>query len=315
MFRTLLKTTLAPTVLALAMMGPASAYAKDDFGVLVMAHGGGPKSNGEVEASLAPLKKDQPLEIAFGMADAVSLQAAVQRLEVKGVKKVAVVRLFVSGESWYERTEQILGLKPGAPPKPAADPHAGHGGHGAHGGHSMEFWQVGTSASYALSKEGLADAPEMGVVLTQRAKALSKAPARESVLILAHGPEDDAENERWLKQIDQRAEAVRKSAPFRAVHVESLREDWPEKRKASEVRIRAFVEQAAKDGGTAIVIPYRVSGFGPYAKVLDGLTYTSDGQGLLPAPEVAGWVKRQAQTLKSGTFQQSKVTETTKAVR
>lgn len=303
-----LRTALLPLAMALTVSAPA--FAQDGFGVLVMAHGGGAKWNSEVEASLAPLRTGYPLEIAFGMADAVSLQAAVRRLEAKGVKKVAVVRLFVSGESWYERTEQILGLKPGAPPKPAADPHAGHGG--AHAGHSMEFWRVGTSASYALSKEGLADAPEMGAVLAQRARALSQDPARESVLILAHGPEDDGENARWLEQIDRRAEAVRKAGPFRRVQVETLREDWPEKRKVSEVRIRAFVEQAANDGGRVIVIPYRVAGFGPYAEVLEGLAYTSDGQGLLPSSEVAGWVRRQAETLKSGRFQPSRMPETSR---
>ena len=311
-FRTTLRTALVPFAMVLALLGQP-AQAQDDFGVLVMAHGGGPKWNGEVEASLAPLRSGYPLEVAFGMADAVSLQAAVQRLEAKGVKKVAVVRLFVSGESWYERTEQILGLRPGAPPRPAADPHAGHGS--AHGGHSMEFWQVGTKASFALSKEGLAEASEMGLVLAQRAQALSKDPAKESVLILAHGPEDDGENQRWLKQIDARAEGVRRAAPFRQVQVETLREDWPEKRKVSEVHIRAFVEQAARDGGRAIVIPYRVAGFGPYAKVLEGLTYVSDGQGLLPSPEVAGWVRRQAETLRSGTFQPAKMSTTASPTR
>jgi len=304
-----LRAALIPFAMALALVGQA-AQAQDGFGVLVMAHGGGPKWNGEVEASLAPLRAGYPLEIAFGMADAASLQAAVQRLEAKGVRKVAVVRLFVSGESWYERTEQILGLKPGAPPRPAADPHAGHAGHA---GHSMEFWQVGTNAAFALSKEGLAEAPEAGAVLAQRALALSREPGRESVLILAHGPEDDDENQRWLAQIDRRAEAVRKAAPFRGVQVETLREDWPEKRKVSEVRIRAFVEQAAKDGGRAIVIPYRVAGFGPYAKVLDGLAYASDSQGLLPSAEVTGWVRRQAETLRSGAFRRSMMSETSKA--
>ena len=60
------------------------------------------------------------MEIAFGMADAVSLQDGVRKLEAKGIERIGVVRLFVSGESWYERTEQILGLKPGAPAKPGS---------------------------------------------------------------------------------------------------------------------------------------------------------------------------------------------------
>lgn len=273
--------------------------AADGFGVLVMAHGGGPTWNGEVEAALAPLRGEYPLEIAFGMADATSLQAGVDRLEAQGVDRIAVVRLFISGESWYERTAQILGLAPGAPAKSEHDAHAGHGDHG---GHSMAFFAVDSDARFALSKEGLMDAPEMGDVLVERARALSRDPGRESVLVLAHGPGDDEENRRWLARIDARAQAVRDALPFRHVQVETLREDWPDKREAAERRIRDFIDEASRNGGRAIVIPYRVQGFGPYAKVLDGLRYASDGQGLVPSPQVRLWVRRQAEVLRSDGF-------------
>jgi hypothetical protein len=139
-------------------------------------------------------------------------------------------------------------------------------------------------------------------VLVERVRALSRDPQRESILILSHGPEDDSENERWLALIDARAGDVRRTAPFRRVRVETLREDWPEKRAASEARIRAFVEQAGRDGGRAIVIPYRVAGFGPYAQVLDALSYVSDGKGLLPSLAVAQWVRRQVEELRGGDF-------------
>jgi sirohydrochlorin cobaltochelatase len=270
-----------------------------EFGLLVMAHGGGAVWNREVETMLAPLRHDYVLEIAFGMADAVSLQEGVRKLEAQGVRRIGVVRLFISGESWYQRTEQILGLRPGAPARPREDAHAGHGDHA---GHSMAFWQMDTNAAFALSAQGLAEAPEMGAVLVERAQALSRDPHRESVLIIAHGPQNDAEDQTWLAQIGTRAEAVRQAAPFRRVQVETLREDWPEKRAASEARIRAFVEHATREGGVAIVIPYRVQGFGPYAEVLEGLTYVSDGRALLPSAQVEQWVRRQAAELRAGSF-------------
>jgi len=284
-----------------------------ELGVLVMAHGGGPAWNGEVEAMLAPLREDYPLEIAFGMAEAASLQNSIVRLEERGVRRIAVVRLFVSGESWYERTEQILGLAPGANPR-AADHggHSGHGGHGAHAGHGgaapqamthdMALWRIETQSSFAISKEGLAEAPEMGAVLAERVRGLSTDPSRESVLVLAHGPETDDENQRWLTLIDARADAGRREGPFRRVQAESLREDWPEKRADSEIRIRAFVEQATQNNGRAIVIPYRVTGFGPYADVLEGLEYAADEKGLLPSSEVERWVRRQVAELSAGSF-------------
>ena len=270
----------------------------DQYGVLVMAHGGGDTWNSEVTQALAPLQAEFPMRIAFGMADAASLQAGVDALQRQGVKRIGVVRLFISGESWYQRTRQILGLEPGALPKPQADDAA----HAQHGGHSMALWRLDTDASFAVSRDGLADAPEMGAVLVERARALSRDPGQEDVLVLAHGPEDDAENERWLARIDARANAVREALPFRRVQVMTLREDWPDKRAAATARIRSYVQRAASEGGRAIVIPFRVQGFGPYAEVLQGLDYVADGRGLVPDPEVTAWVRRQAETLRAGTF-------------
>lgn len=293
-----MKALMLAALAAVCAAAPVRAQAPgDDYGVLVMAHGGIPQWEAEVSQALAPLRQQQPLEIAFGMADAASLQAGVQRLEAQGVKRIGVVRLFVSGESWYQRTAQILGLEAGAPARPAPDPHAAHAGHAGHGGHSMEFWKVDSQAAFALSKDGLMDAPEMGQVLAARAKALSRAPAKEDVLILAHGPADDAENARWQAQLDDRAQQVQ-ALGFRRVRVETLREDWPEKRVAAEARIRAYIETASKEGGKAIVIPFRVQGFGPYAKVLEGLDYAADGRGLVPHPALTAWVQRQAQALR-----------------
>lgn len=269
---------------------PAQADAR--FGVIVMAHGGGATWNREVGAALAPLRDEFPMEIAFGMADAASLQAAADRLRAGGVDRIGVVRLFVSGESWYARTRQILGLDPGAPARPAEDAHA------EHAGHSMAFWRLQADARFAMSRDGLMDATEMSDVLRARARALSREPAKEDVLVLAHGPEDDAENARWLARIEARAAPLRE-AGFRRVHVETLREDWPEKRAEAEARIRAFVERARAEGGQAIVIPFRVQGFGPYRKVLEGLDYRADGHGLVPDPRVTDWVRAQAERLRA----------------
>lgn len=172
-------------------------------------------------------------------------------LEARGVRRIGVVRLFVSGESWLERTEQIFGLRPGAPPADGHHAHEGdaHGHHapadprhaGSHGNadevspkpaggahhHSMAFFRVTSRASFELSRDGLVDEPAMGLILADRARALSKDPTHEDVLVLAHGPGDDAENTRWLAKLDSRASAIREAAPFRRVQFATLREDWP----------------------------------------------------------------------------------------
>lgn len=271
-----------------------------------MAHGGSPEWNEAVIEAVTPLRARYDIEVAFGMAEAASLQDSVKKLEARNVRKIGVVRLFVSGESFVERTEQILGLRAGAPaspPAPAADPHAGHVGHGGGpGGHNMALYRIATQSSFALSPHGLLDAEGMGAILADRAAALSKAPDKEDVLVLAHGPGDDGENTRWLARLDDRANAIRTRAPFRRVQAETLREDWPDKRAAAQARIRAFVQRATDEGGTAIVIPFRVQGFGPYAKVLEGLDYVSDQQGLIPHPEMGKWIEREVAALEAGPF-------------
>ena len=277
----------------------SSATSSRGFGVLVMAHGGTPEWNQGVIDAVAPLEQKYPIEIAFGMADAITMQDAASRLEAQGVKRIGVVRLFVSGESWTERTEQIFGVRAGAPAPGAPDPHAAHAGHG---GHSMAFFKVDSHASYAMTKDGLSDAPTMGNVLADRAAALSKDAAHEDVLILAHGPEDDGENQRWLTKLDTLAAAIRQRAPFRRVQVETLREDWPDKRIDAEKRIRGYVERAKAESGRAIVVPFRVQGFGPYKDVLKDLDYVADGRGLVPSPEVTAWIDAQATALQAGTF-------------
>jgi sirohydrochlorin cobaltochelatase len=131
------------------------------FGVIVMAHGGSKQWNERVLAAVEPLRARNKLEVAFGMADAASLQRSVSELEDQGVRRIAVVRLFVSGESWYERTQQILGIAPGAPPRP--DQEHAHTDE-AHAGHSMQFWRISSHSAFVLSEEGLADAPEMDAI-------------------------------------------------------------------------------------------------------------------------------------------------------
>ncbi len=298
---------LLPFAFVVVLAGRLPAQGGEDFGVLVMAHGGSDAWNRAVLEAVAPLREDQPLEVAFGMADPRTLQEAVRRLEDRGVRRIAVVRLFVSGSSFLERTEKILGLRPGAPPAPAhGAEHGGHGGHadGGEASHSMALWRIETVSRFVLSEQGLADAPEMGAILAQRALELSGDPEVEDVLILAHGPGDDEENERWVQSLRQRTECLPHYAPFRRIEVLTLREDWPEKRVAAEERIRAFVERARAEGGRALVIPFRVYGFGPYAEVLEGKDYEADRVGLLPHPLVTKWIADRIRELREAEYRQ-----------
>ncbi|PHS16351.1 MAG: hypothetical protein COA86_11980 [Kangiella sp.] len=265
------------------------------FGVVIMAHGGRDKWNKGVLDVVEPLKVNYDVEVAFGMADAVSIQKSVDKLESRGVNQIAVIRMYVSGESWYERTEQILGISQGAPVRPAVKDRKSP----AHHGHSMEFWKLESDSRFVMSQQGLSEATEMNEVLYFRAKQLSKDARNEDLLILAHGPGDDEENERWIKNITLRASDIKNKMSFNLVKIETLREDWSGKRPAAEKRIRRFVQDAINNNRTAIVIPYRVQGFGPYAKVLKDLDYKSNETGLVPHENVTQWLENQIKNLRN----------------
>lgn len=261
------------------------------FGLLVMAHGGPPDWEAAVRAALAPLAERRPLAIAFGMADPASLQAATADLEGRGVTHIGVLRLFLSGESWRERTAQIFGLAPGAAPRPpAAD--GSHGGHAHH--HLMAPpWRIERTACVVIGEHGLLEDAPLGRVLLDRVRAWSRDPDREAVLVLAHGPGDDARNERWLAAMRRHTAMLQEALAPAALHVDTLREDWPEKRRPVEARLRAWVETQLAAGRRVLVQPLRVWGRGPYETVFAGLA-VDHGDGLLPHPALDAWLEAEA---------------------
>jgi len=295
-------------------------------GILIMAHGGDPKWNNDVEAVVEPIRSRYPTEIAFGMAQTSSIGDAVRKLEERGVREIAVVRMFVSGDSFVPATEYILGLRDVPPLDPLASrgnehikpepaqalaaahivslgasqgahaEHAGHGAHGdAHAGHCMEPpHPIQSSSKISLSYEGVGESPLIDEILRDRVKSLSVDPAQESILILAHGPGDDTENERWLANMNRRVQQLGMVGPFREIRCETLREDWPDRRQAAERRIRDFVEKAGQSGGRCLVVPFRVAGFGPYKEVLAGLDHVADERGFCPHPNMTKWIEQTA---------------------
>ena len=267
-----------------------------NYGVMVMAHGGSEEWNAHLYEAVEPVRERYPVEMALGMADAGSIEDAIRRLESRGVNHVGVVRVFVSGESWYDRTLQILGVQEGAPPRP--DPERLREIQ-ANMRMPMGFWKVDTGLAFHVSVDGLADAEEIDEVMTSRIRGLSSDPDNEVAVVIAHGPGDDAENERWLEKIAQRTGGAGEQMGLREIRVFTLREDWPEKRAEAEAEIRAYIEQANSRGLAPLVVPFRLQGFGPYESILDQLDYRANGLGLLPHANVALWVSRQAEQLKA----------------
>lgn len=265
-----------------SVVSSAQELANDHVGLLVMAHGGAPAWNQAVLDAVAPLENAQPSAVAFGMADSKTLQAAVNELQYRGVAAINVVRLFMSSESFLRSTEYIFGLRDDPP-------------EASHDGTTAERLEL--SVPVSISRSGLLDALTVGDILTDRALGLSLDPAKETVLIVGHGPGDDTENATWIQRMNVLANQVRTAAPFHRVVVNTLREDWTNKRAIVEEELRSLIVAESAEGRTVLIVPFRLFGFGPYAEVFEGLSYRADSLGFLPDSRITGWIEDQFQQL------------------
>jgi sirohydrochlorin ferrochelatase len=269
----------------------------DDIGVVVLAHGSDFNWNETMRVALQPLVERHAIEVAFCMADQPIVERAVQRLESHGARGIVVVRVFGMESSFRGAVERMVGMdvEQAAGDVPTGE-HAHHGhGHGHGEGETSTAPPPRIrSAAVITTLGGLEDHALFAEALVARARELSDDPARETVILVAHGLGDDAQNDHWVGVLESLADRMRSNGGggYRDIQVGTWREDWPDKRDLWVARIREFVKAASEDGGKAIVIPARTNATGPERELLDGLDYRL-GEGFAPHPLFARWVEEQ----------------------
>ena len=301
-------------VLLLAVSGFAAVPTPPAYGILLMAHGGDASWNSEIAALRDKVNATVPTETALGMADVGALQAAVDRLRKRGVKRIAAVPLFIHTRSEVlDQTRYALGLadKPSEVLRAAfarGSEHAGHGDHAAHmaggaamAGHAHSFSTERVKASLPLvMTPALDEHPFVARILLERARALSRKPKLETVVLVAHGPVDDAAQPAWEATLAVLAASVRAEGGFKAAVFGVLRDDAvPEVRAAAVADLRAKITAAAASGGRALVVPVLIARGGIEKKIekdLAGLDYAWDGKTLMPHVGFDSWVLDRAAT-------------------
>jgi sirohydrochlorin ferrochelatase len=291
-------------VLALAAAG-AGAEARQPQarpGILLLAHGGSPQWNDNVRALAVRLDSEQPVEVAFGMATRANIQSAVTALAARGVTEIVAVPLFVSSHSSVVTSTQfLLGLRADAPADLAMFAKMSHGGHGAgHEGHAVDPTE-GTrpvTSPVPIRMAGALDShPIVASILADRARAISTDPARESVILVAHGPVRDEENQRWLDNLATLAAGIRQSGAYASIDWLTVRDDAPPAiRDAATSELRALVAKRRESAARVLVVPVLLS-FGGIEqgirKRLDGLDYIMAPQAIMPDDRLADWIKAQ----------------------
>lgn len=282
----------------------AAALKAQDTGILLLAHGGAKEWNTLVHELAARVNQRVPIEVAFGMADRTAMQDAVDRLAQRGVGRIVAVPLFISSHSSvFESSQFLLGARSEAPPALAIFAKMRHGaGASDHADHADVADRMRPVASDLPIRVGpaLDHDPVVAEILLSRAGAISRDPRSEVVVVVAHGPNSDEENRRWLHDMEIVARRIGDAMPFARVESLTVRDDAPgPTREAATRELRDVVTKATIDGHRVLIVPLLLAYGGIEKGIrqrLEGLTYEMVAQGLLPDDRLAAWIERAAST-------------------
>lgn len=295
------RATSATLLLAAALMlttAPVLAQPTTRaVGTLLIAHGGEPSWNAEVERIARTAKTGGPLELAYLMGPAAAthrFQDQVAKLAGQGVTDIVIVPLLVSSHSGhYEQIRYLAGLTD------SLDDMMHH--HLHMGGLERPTTTVTMHVASALD-----DAPELAEVLAERARALAPDPTGRALFLVAHGPNTAEEHAEWMKHLRVVAARVQELTGFRDVRAEMVRDDAPALVRAEGVqRVRDIIDmQRQITGQTVTVVPVLISkgrvSREKFTADLHGLDIRYEGTPLLPHALLAQWIERRVtETMRS----------------
>jgi sirohydrochlorin ferrochelatase len=306
----------------------AAAPAAGKTGVLLLAHGGSASWNDRVTALAGKVSEKMPIEVAFGMASRPNIQAAVDKLVATGVTEIVAVPLFVSNHSSVvTSTAYLLGAREEMPedlkmfakmnhgpgghgaPKAAAtaaapapaEAHAGHAGHGTAAAAPAQDNTARVNSPVPIRMTGALGRHRLvGEILATRAQSISKDAPNEAVILVAHGPVRDDENNRWVEDMLSLAQGIHGATPFASVDALTVRDDAEKPvRDAATAELRALVEKRTSEKKRVLLVPVLMSYGGieqGIKKRLEGLDYTLPDHGLMPDDRLVTWVLEMAST-------------------
>jgi hypothetical protein len=284
-------TQVVTTILVLLILSTAPGVAQDT-GVLVLAHGGSQEWNDAVIEATEPLKENYKVEVAFGMANYVTMHHAIKSLEDQGVDRIAVVQLFISSYSPIIRQNRYrLGKRDSVPNpmiplmhhideykemmgiKEDSSDQASNGRHQFYMPENLP--QISTKIDIALAP-ALNDHPVVAHILNKRIQELSSDPSRETVLLVAHGPNSETDNKKWIDTMESLSRKIQsiqkeKGTPYKQIFATTVRDDASDAIfNQAKANLRALVRQSGQFGDV-IVVPLFLSSGGREQAVAERL--------------------------------------------
>lgn len=263
----------------------------------------GAVGGGELSAFLKDLRRELgphvPIRDLSYPVGTRSLQRALDGLTAEKALKIAVVPLDLASESpELEHLRYLLGV--------SEFPSSAY----------LESWRMsGRTIPRARTKTPIAaaraldDDPVAAEILLDRARALSRRPSEETVVVVGWGRGDDADGAR-RERLEGFAARLRRDGGFRDARGHLL---LPPAAPPAEVRLgtraapkdpegesRRALRETVRDlskRGRVLVLPYLLARDGrerELKKLMEGLFCRYDGKPLLPDPRLARWAAERA---------------------
>lgn len=271
---------------------------------MVVAHGSRDTNwNSRVIQTVERLDWAGPKGVAFltGKPPEHALPRVAAQLDQPNVRQIIVVPLLISSFSdHYEEIRYFVGQRADIPGHDDAPSSPGH----------PDKTQEHASAAPLKTKAKLLLTPAMDShpllsrILADQVKPLVKDAHNGSLVLVAHGPNEDAENERWLEHLRAHAKRLQEQLGFRRAAEVTLRDDAPAQiHNAATEQLRATVKGAAADS-RVVLLPVLIS-VGHLQKEirerLSGLDYVIAEGGLASHSLTAEWIRQQGEQFRSDT--------------
>ncbi|MDX2221772.1 MAG: hypothetical protein SFV21_03420 [Rhodospirillaceae bacterium] len=278
--------------LAMGMMGDDMEWYVSDksltgeVGVLILAHGTGGGGDRILRDAAAPVADKMPTAIGFGMAMMASdhLQAALDDLTAAGAKTIVVMAAQATESNSLSRQWAYI---------------FGRGDKVAY----ATVPRVKTSARL-IFVPAYGFNPTIAGILLDHAREVSADPGNEVVILVTHGPEEPADNEVELANLQRYADHLKAEGKFSDVKAVSLQDDaLPALREGNVKKMRRYAQTALRQGKKVLIVPAVGQSRGIQQKLysdLDGLAFTYNEKGLSQHPAFSRFIGETVQSALAG---------------
>jgi len=137
----------------------------------------------------------------------------------------------------------------------------------------------------------------LGMILTDQVRSVSADAGKESVILVAHGPNDDSDDTKWLACLQVQAGFIQSAGGFHRVDAATIRDDAAkEVKEAAVASLRERVRRYGADTKVLIQPVLISSGHvqAEIAELLEGLDFQMSPSGVSSHALAPEWIRQQA---------------------